>query len=69
MKKLISLLLAVVLIGCTFAACGSKNTDSESDLAYIKDKGTLVIGITEYAPMNYKEEGSAEWTGFDTEYA
>lgn len=69
MKKLISLLLAVVLIGCTFAACGSKNTDSESDLAYIKNKGTLVIGITEYAPMNYKEEGSTEWTGFDTEYA
>lgn len=67
MKKLISLLLAVVLIGCTFAACGSKNTDS--DVEYIKDKGTLVIGITEYAPMNYKEKGSDEWTGFDTEYA
>ena len=70
MKKLISLLLAVVLIGCTFAACGSNDaTNSDSDLEYIKNKGTLVVGITEYAPMNYKEEGSTEWTGFDTEYA
>lgn len=68
MKKLISLLLAVVLIGCTFAACGS-NDATNSDLEYIKNKGTLVVGITEYAPMNYKEEGSTEWTGFDTEYA
>lgn len=70
MKKLISLLLAVVLIGCTFAACGSNDaTNSDSDLEYIKNKGTLVVGITEYAPMNYKEKGSSEWTGFDTEYA
>lgn len=70
MKKLISLLLAVVLIGCTFAACGSNDaTNSDSDLEYIKNKGTLVVGITEYAPMNYKEKGSTEWTGFDTEYA
>lgn len=68
MKKLISLLLAVVLIGCTFAACGS-NDATNSDWEYIKNKGTLVVGITEYAPMNYKEEGSTEWTGFDTEYA
>lgn len=70
MKKLISLLLAVVLIGCTFAACGSNDaSNSDSDLEYVKNKGTLVVGITEYAPMNYKEKGSSEWTGFDTEYA
>ncbi|MGN0572141.1 MAG: transporter substrate-binding domain-containing protein [Candidatus Fimenecus sp.] len=68
MKKLLCLLLAVVmLVGC-FAACGKADTEN-SDLAYIKEKGTLVIGITDYAPMNYKEEGSTEWTGFDTEYA
>ena len=47
---------------------GQKNPDnSESDLAYIQNKGTLVIGITEYEPMNYMENG--EWTGFDTELA
>lgn len=47
---------------------GQENPDnSESDLAYIQNKGTLVIGITEYEPMNYMENG--EWTGFDTELA
>lgn len=70
MKKLISMLLAVVLIGCTFAACGNNDTaTTDSDVEYIKNKGTLVVGITEYEPMNYKEKGSTEWTGFDTEYA
>ncbi len=38
-----------------------------SDLQYIKDKGTLVVGITDYAPMNYRDE-NGEWTGFDTEF-
>lgn len=42
--------------------------DPDSDLAYILDKGTLVIGITEYAPMNYYDE-SGKLIGFDTEFA
>ncbi len=42
--------------------------DTTSDLAYVQNKGTLVIGITEYAPMNYLDEND-EWTGFDTEFA
>ena len=46
MKKILSILLAAALIVCTFAACGNKKTDTSSDLAYVKDKGTLVIGIT-----------------------
>ena len=68
-----------VLVACnggedttTAAPSGSESTssaDAASDLAYVKSKGTLVIGITDYAPMNYKEEGSDKWTGFDTEYA
>ena len=40
----------------------------EGDLAYITDKGTLVVGITDYAPMNFKDD-NGEWTGFDTEFA
>ena len=32
------------------------------------DKGTLVVGITDYAPMDYLDE-NGEWTGFDTEFA
>ena len=38
------------------------------DVAYIKENGKMVIGITDYAPMNYKDEQD-NWTGFDTEFA
>lgn len=38
------------------------------DWAYIQDKGSLVIGITLYAPMNYNDE-SGKLVGFDTELA
>jgi polar amino acid transport system substrate-binding protein len=41
---------------------------AEDDLAYIQGKGTLVIGITEYEPMNYYDESGA-LVGFDTEFA
>lgn len=41
---------------------------AESDLAYVKDKGTLVVGITEFAPMDYKDE-NGEWIGFDADMA
>ena len=39
------------------------------DLAYIKGKGSIKIGITIFAPMNYYEEGSSKLIGFDTEFA
>lgn len=45
----------------------NENTEVASDLAYITDKGTLVVGMTDYAPMNYYEDGVL--TGFDTEFA
>ena len=38
-------------------------------MQYVKDKGTLVVGITYFAPMDYKEEGSDEWIGFDADMA
>lgn len=40
----------------------------ESDLAYIRDKGTMIIGYTVYAPMNYTDD-DGNFTGFDTELA
>lgn len=69
MKKVLSLFLATILIACTFVGCSSQTQKTQTDLEYIQSKGTLVVGITDYAPMNYKEEGSTEWTGFDTEFA
>ena len=38
----------------------SGDAETESDLAYVQDKGTLVVGITYFDPMDYKEEGSDE---------
>ena len=40
----------------------------DSDLAYVQDKGTLVVGITNFAPMDYQDE-SGEWIGFDADLA
>lgn len=44
---------------------GGEATDS--DMTYILDKGKLIVGITLYEPMNYKDE-NGELTGFDTEF-
>ena len=66
MKKMFALILAVLLMAACFAGCGGSKEDS--DLAYVKDKGTLIVGITDYAPMDYKDE-NGEWTGFDAEFA
>jgi polar amino acid transport system substrate-binding protein len=40
----------------------------ESDVSYIQGKGTLIVGITDFAPMDYKD-GSDEWIGFDADMA
>ncbi len=65
MKKTIALLLTLVLALSLLTACGAS---SSSDLKYVQDKGKLVVGITEYAPMDYKDE-NGNWTGFDAEFA
>ena len=41
---------------------------AESDLQYVKDKGTLIVGMTDFAPMDYKDE-NGEWIGFDADMA
>ena len=76
MKKFLTLMcavmLAVVFTGCnsstqTAAPETEQQTDS-SDLAYITEKGSMIIGYTDYEPMNFfGEDGSL--TGFDTEFA
>ena len=66
MKKMMTLVLALVLVMSCLAGCGAK--DADSDLATIQKNGKLVVGITDYAPMDYKDE-NGEWTGFDAEFA
>ena len=65
MKKIIAMLLAIMLMMTCFAGCGAKE---DSDMAYVKKNGKIVVGITDYAPMDYKDE-NGEWTGFDAEFA
>lgn len=45
-----------------------KASESDSDVKYIQDKGTLIVGITEFEPMDYKDE-NGEWIGFDADMA
>ena len=46
----------------------AENTDTDSDLRYVKDKGTLVVGITVFEPMDYEDE-NGDWIGFDADMA
>lgn len=66
MKRIIAIALAVLAIVSCMTACGSKK--AASDMESIQKKGKLVVGITDYAPMDYPDE-NGEWTGFDAEYA
>ena len=50
------------------AAPAADQTAADSDLAYVQSKGTLVVGITDFAPMDYQNE-SGEWIGFDADMA
>ncbi|MBQ4150555.1 MAG: transporter substrate-binding domain-containing protein [Clostridia bacterium] len=65
MKKILALALALVMCSLCFAAC---SVDSSKDLENVQKKGKMVVGITEYEPMNYKD-ANGDWTGFDTEFA
>lgn len=82
-KKLLALVLAAGM-AASMAACGNTNSsgsasvdnkdasataeNTDSDLAYVKDKGTLVVGITDFEPMDYQDE-NGNWIGFDADLA
>ena len=68
MKKLLALTLAVLMLAGMAACTKAPAADTTSDLAYIQQKGTLVVGITDFAPMDY-QDASGEWIGFDADMA
>lgn len=65
MKKFGTLLLTLALT-LSLTACGEKK--ETGDLQYIQDKGTMVVGITNFDPMDYPD-ASGEWIGFDADLA
>jgi len=46
----------------------AEQTAADSDIAYIQANGKLVVGITDFAPMDYQDE-TGEWIGFDADMA
>lgn len=76
MKKLLAVLLAALML-FAFAACGGDKTTTDtntatdtaaSDLDYVKNNGKLIIGYTEFAPMNYYD-AEGNFIGFETDFA
>ena len=63
MKRIFAILLALVL---SFSAVCLAEADS--DLAYVQANGKLIVGITDFAPMDYQDE-NGEWIGFDADMA
>jgi len=69
MKKLIVLVFVFVLAaGFCFSACADSGAGGDSDKAYVLDKGVLLVGITDFAPMDYKD-ANGNWIGFDADMA
>lgn len=64
MKKIIALALALLMCSMFMVSCGN----SDSDIKYVEKNGKLVVGITDYAPMDYRDD-NGEWIGFDAEFA
>ena len=60
--------LALSLVPAMLMGCGKKEAPTGSDLDYIKQKGTLVVGITDFAPMDY-QDADGSWIGFDADLA
>ena len=82
-KKLFGMIISTVLVVAmmfALAACGNKGGDTPqggdqpqgsatelSDSEAIFAKGKLVVGITDFEPMDFQENG--EWVGFDADLA
>ena len=82
-KRLLALLSAGALSVSMLAGCGSTaktddtasdsaasdtSASADSDLEYVKSQGKLVVGITDFAPMDY-QDADGSWIGFDADLA
>lgn len=70
MKKILALILTLIMVMLCLAACTveSQNNGNDNDNDGGEEtKEKLIVGYTDYAPMNYMEDGKL--VGFDTELA
>lgn len=71
LTKVLAVILSEILVVACFAACSkatddNQNNSAQADSEYITEKGKLVVGITEFEPIDYKDE-NGEWIGFDAD--
>ncbi len=69
-KRILAIVMALAMV-MAFTACGggaAEDTAADSDLATVQANGTLVVGITDFEPMDYKD-ADGNWIGFDAELA
>ena len=68
MKKIISVLLAVIMLAALLTVCAS--AEKEDDLlAKIQERGTIIVGLEgDWAPWSFVDEND-ELMGFDVEVA
>ena len=68
MKKLLVLLMIMVMV-LSLAACGGDKEEALTGWAYIEDKGTLIVGLDDtFAPMGFRDE-AGNLVGFDIDLA
>lgn len=66
-KRIIAILMAMVTVAVAFVGCSSSKA-AKTDSEKIAENGKLVVGITDFAPMDYKDENK-NWIGFDADMA
>ena len=77
MKKKFLAIALVAALAVAITACGSSASsdgagsaagEAASEVAAVQEKGTLVVGITDFEPMDYKD-ADGNWVGFDADMA
>ena len=64
MKKIIALVMVAIML-LAVVSCGKDKSDVEA----VKEANKLVVGVTVYPPMDYLDEETGDWVGFDAELA
>ncbi len=70
MKKVMKWFSVIGVMAALFCGCGQEDVVNHSftlDSEYVMDKGVLVVGVTDFEPLDYLQEDN--WIGFDAEMA
>ena len=67
MKRIFSVILVLAMLLALLAGCAGADKQ-QTDSEYVVSRGKLVVGITDFAPMDYTD-GNNEWIGFDADMA